>query len=143
MPPPQEHKTPPAPDAKLASTSLTVSPSGIVNVKVTCPAGESSCTGTVMLQTLNAVIAGATVRQSKKRKAAILTLASGSFRVAGGQVKTLTLRLSAEARKLLATTHVLRARATIVAHAPTGAKHTTQTIVTLRALKATRHRGKS
>jgi subtilase family serine protease len=143
MPPPQEHKTPPVPDAKLASTSLTVSPSGIVNVKVTCPAGESSCTGTVMLQTLNAVIAGATVHQSKKRKAAILTLASGSFRVAGGQVKTLTLRLSAEARKLLATTHVLRARATIVAHAPTGAKHTTQTIVTLRALKATRHRGKS
>ncbi|MGA2321056.1 MAG: hypothetical protein ABSG95_10015 [Solirubrobacteraceae bacterium] len=139
--PSQEHKTPPVPDAKLASASLTVSPSGMVNVEVTCPAGESSCTGTVMLRTLNAVIAGATIHQSKKRKAAILTLASGSFRVAGGEVKTLTLRLSTEARKLLATTHLLRARATIVAHDPTGAKHSTQTIVTLRALKATSHHG--
>jgi hypothetical protein len=115
----------------------------MVNVKVTCPTGKSSCTGTVILRTLKAVIATATVHQSKKRKAAILTLASGSFRLAGGQVKTLTLRLSAEARKLLATTHVLRARATIVAHDPTGAKHTTQTIVTLRALKATSHHRKS
>jgi phosphodiesterase/alkaline phosphatase D-like protein len=137
--PSQEQEPPPVPDAELASTSLTVSPAGMVNVRVTCPAGESSCTGTVILRTLKAVIATATVHQSKKRKAAILTLASGSFRVAGGQVKTLTLRLSAEARKLLAATHLLPARASIVAHDATGAKHTTQTIVTLRALKARSH----
>jgi len=128
----QEHKAPQVPDAKLASTSLTASSSGTVSVKVTCPAGESSCTGTLTLRTLTAVIA-ATGHQSKKSKAAILALASGSFKVAGGHVTTVKLHLSAKARALLARTHVLRARATIVAHDPAGATHTTETIVTLRA----------
>lgn len=121
--------TPHVPDAKLTSTSLTVSPSGTISVKVTCPAGESRCTGTITLRTLKAVSASATAHQAKKR---ILTLAVGSFTVAGGQVTTVKLHLSAKARKLLARAHVLRARATIVAHDPPGTTHTTQTIVTLR-----------
>lgn len=129
----QEHK--PAPDAKLASTSLAVSSSGIVTVKVTCPAGESSCTGTITLRTLTAVIASATGHQSKKPKPAILTLAVGSFKVAGGQTTIVKLHLSAQARKLLARVHVLHARATIVAHDATGATHTLQTIVTIRVVK--------
>jgi hypothetical protein len=125
------------PDAKLASTSLTVSPSGTVNVQVTCPAGESSCTGTITLRTLTAVVAS--TAGPKKPKAAILTVASGSFKIAGGRVKSVTLRLSAKARKLLARKHLLRARAIIVARDPTGARHTRQTVVTLRAPKAKRH----
>ena len=132
----------PIPNAELAGTSLTVSSSGAVSVRITCPAGESRCTGTVTLRTLNAVIAGVTGHQSKKRKAAILTLASGSFTVAGGQLKALTLRLSAKARALLKRSHVLRARATIVARDAAGATHTAQTIVTLRASNATRPHGK-
>ena len=134
----QEPKTPHVPDAKLASTSLTVSPSGRVSVKVTCPAGESRCSGTITLRTLKAVSASATDHQAKKR---ILTLAVGSFTVAGGQVTTVKLHLSAKARKLLARAHVLRARATIVARDPPGTTHTRQTIVTLRAPKATRGHG--
>ena len=66
-------------------------------------------------------------------------LASGSFTLAGGQVKMVTLYLSTRGRALLARTHLLRAQATIVAHDPAGAKHRAQSIVTLRPAKATRH----
>jgi hypothetical protein len=138
--PSQEHKTPPVPDAKLASTSLVVSLSGTVGVRVTCPTGESSCAGTITLRTLTAVIASATGQQSKKHKAAILTLGVGFFTVLGGKAKTVTLRLSATGGKLLARTHLLRARATIAARDPMGAMHTRRTVVTLRAPKAKRLR---
>ncbi len=134
---PQEPKVPPVPDAELASASLTASSSGIVAVKVTCPAAEISCTGTLTLRTLKAVIA-ATGHQSRRSKAMILTLAVGSFKAAGGHTTTVKLRLSAKARTLLARERVLRARATIAAHDPAGAKHTAQTLVTIRPAKARR-----
>ena len=89
------------PEAKLASTALAVSPTGGVVVKVTCPAGATNCAGTVTLRTLSAVSAQA-------GKKAVLTLASGAFTVGGGSSKSLTLHLSAKARKLLARSHVLR-----------------------------------
>jgi hypothetical protein len=123
---------PAVPDASLASASLVVAKSGAVTLKVTCPAGETSCAGTVTLRTVGAVSARATA-SAKKR---ILTLTVGSFTVAGGQLKAIILHLSATARKLLAKTHVLRARATIVAHDPAGAAHTTQMTVTLRVAKS-------
>jgi hypothetical protein len=128
------------PDAELVGTVLAVSSSGTVGVKVSCPAAESSCAGTITLRTLGAVSARA-AGHKKKRKAAILTLATGSFTVSGGKVQTVTLHLSAKARTLLAGAHVLRTQATIVAHDPSGASHTTQTTVTLRlAAKAKRRR---
>ncbi|MGC2374231.1 MAG: PKD domain-containing protein [Solirubrobacteraceae bacterium] len=129
---------PPAPDAELAGTSLPVTASGGVAVKVTCPAGVPSCDGTVTLRTLSAVSASTGRASRKKHRAAILTLATGTFTVAGGQVKSITLHLSARARALLARSHVLRVRATIVAHDSAGASHTAQTTVTLRASKAKR-----
>jgi Trypsin len=125
---------PPVPDAQLASTALLASLSGTVTVKVSCPAGETSCSGTITLRTLTAVNASA-ARAAKKKKGSILTLASGSFTAAGGKVATVKLRLSATARALLAHSHVLRARATVVAHDSAGASHTAQAIVTLRAAK--------
>ncbi len=136
----QEHKTAPVPDVELVGTSLTASASGVVGVKVSCPAAESTCTGTLTLRTLTAVSAGATGHQSSRRKA-ILALSSGSFTVAAGHSTTVTLHLSATARKLLARTHMLRARATIVAHDPAGATHTTQTVVTIRAAKTHGRKG--
>jgi hypothetical protein len=123
------------PDATLASTSLSVSSSGALSIKVSCPAG-TTCTGTITLRTLGAVSARISARAAKK---SILTLATGSFTVAGGQSKTVTLHLSGAARKLLARSHVLRARATIVAHDLSGASHTTQATVTLRPAKAKPH----
>jgi PKD domain/Subtilase family len=122
---------PPVPVARLASTTLTAGASGAVAVRVSCPAGESRCTGTVTLRTLAAVVAVA--GHGAKRKAAILTLATGSFSVAGGSVRTVTLHLSRRARALLARAHVLHVRVTLVAHDQAGAAHTTRTLATLRA----------
>jgi hypothetical protein len=143
MAPAPETETPPVPDAKLSSTTLAVSAAGTVGVMVSCPAGVSRCAGTVRLQTLSAVSAGASDHSSIKRKAFVLTLASGSFIVAGGQARTVTLHLSVRARKLLARTRVLRVRATVVADDPAGDTHSTQTIVTLRVHAQTRSQGKA
>lgn len=121
------------PDATLASSSTTVSSSGAFTLKISCPAGETVCTGTITLKTLKAVVAS--LAHSAKAKAAILTLASGSFSVSGGQTKAITLHLSGAARTLLARAHVLSARATILAHDTAGSSHTTLVNVTLRPAK--------
>jgi hypothetical protein len=121
------------PIATLAGASASVSSAGAFTLKVSCPAGESSCSGAVTLKTLKAVVAS--VGHQAKAKASILTLATGSFSVAGGQTKTVTLHLSAKARSLLAKLHVIASRATLVAHDPAGATHTTTATVTLRAAK--------
>jgi len=120
------------PEAKLVSTSLTASSAGTVIVRVSCPTGESSCAGTVTLRTLSAVSSGVTVSRHQKAKPAILTLAVGAFKVAGGQARTVKLRLSSGARGLLAHTRVLRARATLLAHDPAGARDNTMMTVTIR-----------
>jgi thermitase len=133
---PSRHKAPAAGDAELASTSLSVSSAGTVSVKVRCPSEESDCTGTVTLRTLAAVGNRTRSNRSKRRTASVVTLAVGSFTVAGGQTITVKLHLSARARELLARTRVLHARATITVREPTGAAHAAVTRVLLRASKA-------
>jgi subtilisin family serine protease len=133
----QENKTPPVWSAELASAALLVTTSGTVSVKVICPAGQSSCAGTVTLWTFNAVRVSPTGHQPKRRKTVVLTIARGSFTAVGGRVTTVTLHLSLQARALLARTNVLHVRATIVARDLNGATHTKQVAVTLR-LAATR-----
>ena len=112
--------------------------SGAVTLKISCPAAETSCAGTVTLRTLGAVIAAG---GDLSKKAAILTLTAGTFTVAGGRVHAITLRLSSRARALLRHARTMRVRATLLAHDPRGATHTTRTIVTLRASRAPRHTG--
>ncbi len=121
------------PEAKLASNSLSVTSAGAFTIKVTCPAGELSCTGTVTIKTASAV------KAAKSKKKAILTLASGSFSVAGGQAKTITLHLSAPARTLLAHSHTLAGLATLIAHDSTGASRTVSSHVTLRLVVKHKH----
>jgi hypothetical protein len=118
------------PSATLAGSSLSVSSSGALTLKVSCPSGESTCIGTVTLRTLTAVSAGA------HKKKAILTLASGSFTVAGGQTKAIALHLSARAKALLAHSHLLRAQATLIAHDAAGVSRTVKASVSLRLAKA-------
>jgi PKD repeat protein len=127
------------PDAQLASTSLQVSAAGFVTLRISCPTGESTCAGSLVLRTLDAVLA--TRGHAARTGRSVLTLATGSFSVAGGESKTVTLRLSPRARALLARVRTLRARATLLAHDPLGASHTTQTIVTLRAPAASKRKG--
>ncbi len=122
------------PEATLAGTALSVSPAGALTLKVACPGGETSCAGTVTLRTASAVSV------AKHKKKAVLTLASGSFEVAGGKVKVVVLHLSRKARALLAHIHTLRVRATLLAHDASGASHTTTTVLTLRLAKAARRK---
>lgn len=129
------HGSQPVPNVQLASTSLATSTSGAVTIRVSCPAGESSCMGTVTLRTFGAVSTRVVGKGKKKGKAAVLTLAAGSFTVAGGQVKAVALHLSGKGLILLAGSRMLRVQATIVAHDPAGAIHTTETTATLRAAK--------
>ena len=67
---------------------------------------------------------------------------SPSFTLAGGEVKVVTLHLSTLGRTLLARTPLLKVHATIVAHDPAGAAHTTQTTITLRASKTSSQKGR-
>lgn len=130
----QEQHTP---VATIAGLSLSVNAAGAVPVKISCPAGETVCSGTVTLRTLTAVSAGARAAKTKGKKA-ILMLASASFSVSGGSVKVVTLHLSAKARRLLARAHRLRARATVLAHDPAGASNTALSVVTLTLAKPKR-----
>jgi Immunoglobulin I-set domain len=127
-------KTPPPPSegsprAIVAGSSLSVSSTGAVTLKISCPAGVGACSGTVTLKTLTAVSAKASASAAKK---SILTLASGPFTVSGGQTKTVTLHLSSKARALLAHSHLLRVKATVVARNALGASSTVASVVTLR-----------
>ncbi len=126
------HEVAVSPSATLAGSSVKVSASGALTIKVSCPAKSTGCTGTVTLSTLTAVSASAQISKHAK----ILTLAVGSFSVAGGQTKTITLHLSSKAKALLAHSHgKLRARATIAAHDAAGDKHTGSALVTLALVK--------
>jgi Trypsin len=84
------------PDATITNRSVQAGSLGTIGIKIACPTGEVSCTGTVTLRTLDAVIAG--VAGAAKVKPTILTLGACSFTVAGGKVKLVTLHLSGKAR---------------------------------------------
>ncbi len=123
---------PPVPDAEPASTTLHVGPSGTFELPVSCPATESHCIGTIALRTLDAVTAGEKGHGTGRQHAATpLGLASGSFDVAGGQTKQLTLHLSKRVRTLLARKRLWQARATLLAHDPAGASHITRATIEL------------
>jgi Immunoglobulin I-set domain len=129
-----------SPAATVAGTSLTVTPGGAFVMKIKCSGTNvKSCTGTITLRTLTAVSASARGRLAKAKKKAILTLATASYTVAGGQSKSVTVHLSGKGRTLLAHSHTLRVRVTIVAHDPAGGAQTTTTVATLHLAKAHHH----
>lgn len=122
-----------SPTVKVAGTSLSVATGGAFSLKLSCIAGATSCAGTVTVKTLSAVAAKSA--RAAKAKKAILTLATGTFSIAGGGLKTLSLHLNSKAKKLLAKVHTVRARVTIVSHDSKGHTQTTTAIVTLKAAK--------
>ena len=127
--------------ATLASTSLIVSVSGRLVVKVRCPRAVRVCKGVIILRTLRAVLAGSADGSGAhlaRARSAILLLAAGTFAVPGGRVKAVLLRLRTRARRLLSRAHVLRALATLSMRDDTGTLRTSRATVTLRL--ATRHR---
>jgi len=118
----------------VGGSSLTATTAGVLPIKVSCPVGESTCIGSITLKTIGAVSASA----AHEAKKAVLTLATGSFKVPGGETASVRLHLSAKARALLKRSHTLHARATIVAHDSSGATHTTVATLTVRAAKSKR-----
>jgi hypothetical protein len=119
--------------------SATATPAGIVLVKVSCPAGETSCIGSITLTTIGPAGSASAGREAKAKKKSALTLATGAFTVAGGKTATVQLHLSSKAEALLKHSHSLRAQATIVAHDAAGATHTTRSKITIRAPRPSRH----
>jgi PKD repeat protein len=85
-----------APDVTLGAPRQ----SGVsgLTVPVGCPGGETSCAGTVTLETAKAVAA----RRGKHKPKRVLKLGSASFSVGGGAQTVVRVRLSSAARKLLA-----------------------------------------
>ena len=128
-PPPGHEKHDPA--AGVAGASVSVASNGTASIAVSCPSDEeAACEGTITLRTLTAVSAA-----KKKAKKAILTLASGSFRIAGGSKKTIVLHLSSRARALLARSHTLRVLAIVLAHDAANVSDRTEARVTLHLAK--------
>ncbi|HST33065.1 MAG TPA: choice-of-anchor D domain-containing protein [Solirubrobacteraceae bacterium] len=130
--------TPRGPLATLARTALAESRRGTVALRVSCPAWERSCLGTVVLK---AAMPTHGARRSSAPRSVVLTLATGSFVLSGGRTRTLTLHLSARARARLARVHLLKATATIAARDPAGLTHTARVAVTIRSAAAARRTG--
>lgn len=123
------------PEAHIAgSSTLSVKPTGALTIQVSCPPKQSECAGTVTLQTVVTQAA----KKGKKPKKVKVTLARGSFDVAGASTKAVALHLSAQARSLLAHLHLLHATATFVAH-DSAVTRTTTANVTLRPASGKKH----
>ncbi|MGA2164268.1 MAG: choice-of-anchor D domain-containing protein [Solirubrobacteraceae bacterium] len=119
--------------AQLASTTLTTKAMRMVGVRVSCPAGASGCAGTIALRIFIPVKAAKGPHAKGSKKPIALTIAEGTFAVAGGRVSTVELRLSRRARALLARAHVLRAQGIVTSHDPAGDPYTAQESITIRA----------
>jgi hypothetical protein len=119
------------PEARIAgSTSLTVKPTGSFTLQASCPPKESECVGTVTLQ----VVVTQAAKKGAKPKKVKVVLARGSFTLAGGAAKVVSLHLSGQGRSLLSHLHVLHATATLVSH-DSAVTRTTTANVTLRPAK--------
>lgn len=116
------------PDVRLASASLRANLAGSLTLLLYCPAGETSCSGTVTLRAKVALGTG----KSHRSKKTLLTLGKATFTIGGGTQRRVTLRLSRQALALLARLGNLHAQALIVAHDLAGATHTTNLPVLVR-----------
>jgi hypothetical protein len=106
------------PDVTLSARSYKVSSAGLLIVKLSCPSGERTCSGTIVLHV--------------HRGHGTARIATALFSLAGGAFVDVRLHLSRLARTLLAGGHRLSASVTIQASDPTGASHTTTATVSLR-----------
>ena len=120
-----------SPSAHLAGSSLKVS-GGSVKLKISCAASGASCSGSVTLTSAAA--------HASKAKQKALTLGAASFTIAAGKTQTVTVHLSAKARKLLASGHAVKALAKILLRVTGGPAHTISATVTLRAAVAVHRR---
>jgi PKD repeat protein len=128
----------PTPEVSLTGASLSESAKGLLPVTLYCASGQASCSGTL---TLRALVAHAS-SHGRKDKPTEVTLASGTFAIAGASRKRVELRLSSRARAILlgARSHMLEADLTIFARSPAGATRTSRVPVLVHAAVAAKSR---
>jgi hypothetical protein len=139
----QESREPALPEPELLSTSLGAGPRNRIYAHVRCPAADGRCQGTIALRTRSAVRLSGGGAGSVHKTPAIVTVAAGSFDLTGGRLATVRLDVSASGLSLLRRTHLLSARATLIAHDRTGTSHIIVTLVNVRAMNVKRVRPKA
>jgi ribosomal protein L28 len=123
---------------ELRAQTLSVDKHGKVKVSVACAAiAVGDCIGTYTLNTAGKVTLKAVAAKAKKAK--ILTLGRSGFSIPAGQTRTVTIKLSAKALRLLAKKHKVKATQIVLAHdARNVAKRTTGPITLKLAAKRKR-----
>ena len=132
--------TPPAITIRGATA---IGSNGAFALQFGCPATEASCSGTAELKTAAAVAAKAAAKKPARRsKRRVLTLGRVTFTAAGGRIATVTLKLSAAGRKLLARSKKLKVVLTVLTRDAAGNAATARKAFTLTVARA-RGRGRS
>ena len=133
-PPPPPSSPPPVQVINTSPTEVnpkiasTASVHGTVAIKVSCPAGKASCSGTITLRASAAKTASAHHKTPPP-----LVLGKASFSLPGGQSTTVQLHLTSKGIALLRAKHSLKVVAVITATDPGGHAKTVQETITLRA----------
>lgn len=135
QPPPGPAPQGPPPDTVgptvgIATAAVTASKTGAVPVRLTCPAGETLCTGTLTLRSKGKI----RIRPALERLVQV-TFGRKAFTLQGGQTAPVTVKLSRKNRALLARLKKVRVVAIVEARDAAGNLQTTQVSFLLRAPK--------
>lgn len=126
-PPPPAPVDTTGPALAIAKGPVRLTAKGVARIRVTCPAGESSCTGRVSL-----VSARKLDRDGKgPAKPRLVPLGKASLVLGGGIVRTLAVTVPAAGRALLAARGSLRVRVTATATDAAGNRGTATRTLTL------------
>jgi len=117
--------------AVLSGTSLRAGRAGKIAVRVRCPSPSGSCTGTVVLRTR-----GPVRLTPHERRPAVLTMATGTFKIAAGRTRTVTLRLTHRGRVLLERDRTMHVAVLLVSRDAHAVRHVVRALATLRAAGA-------
>ncbi len=119
------------PAVRILRASATLGRDGRVAIGLACPGDETSCRGTV---TLESVAKGAG-RHPSGRLAATLVLGQASFRLGGGESGQVRVRLTRRGRELVRDAGRVRVRVVVDARDDAGNPKTTVRLVTIRAAR--------
>lgn len=128
-PPPIVVKAP----AVVATFTPEITRRGAVALSVSCPAGQTSCTGTVRIETARAVATSVTPGHRRAPHRAVLLLARAAFRLDGGHSTALQVSLTRAGRTFLSSSRSVRAVATVSASNPQGGVYVRTYRLTLRS----------
>jgi PKD repeat protein len=126
---------PPAGDTTAPSITLkAASVRGNLSLTIGCPAGESSCAGTVKLTVKQKVKKG----KGKRAKTITKTVVVGkaTFSLAGGQKKAVTVKLNGTGRSLLRKSKSLKVQLAVAVHDAAGNRATKNASATIKPAPA-------